>query len=299
MGLPSTDGRSRRGCRGSTRTVSAISHRLHLGLPLCRRKTSCTDTGTQKYPTNNYCLGYAISRVSPTAYANSRQPGIRLLACRSRNLACRIRWFPACRGSLQFRITLAACRRFHPARPTAPPTASSCALDAVGYAVNQLFDRPRTPSRESSQSVPDRALSVHSIPLCLFSADQQPSTALPAIPRPSTTPPQTLPRSLIPMPIQASAPAARISILRSQRINSHNHQRRHRQRVEQHAALRLPRHRRRTDPQIKGRSRGGWSGSNHATTISHTVASSPCKPLKNRGIIVSVLYIPYQPIQNP
>jgi len=24
-----------------------------------------------------------------------------------------------------------------------------------------------------------------------------------------------------------------------------------------------------------------------------------CKPLKDRGIIVSVLYIPYQPIQNP
>lgn len=40
---------------------------------------------------------------------------------------------------------------------------------------------------------------------------------------------------------------------------------------------------------------GGWSGSNHATTID----PSKCTTLKNRGITVAVLYIPYQPIQNP
>jgi hypothetical protein len=52
------------------------------------------------------------------------------------------------------------------------------------------------------------------------------------------------------------------------------------------------------DPQIKGVPGGGWSGSNHATVIA-SGSSSPCKPLRDRGIIVSVLYIPYQPIQNP
>jgi hypothetical protein len=40
---------------------------------------------------------------------------------------------------------------------------------------------------------------------------------------------------------------------------------------------------------------GSWSGSNSATTMD----TSKCTTLKNRGIIVSVLYIPYQPIQNP
>jgi hypothetical protein len=50
------------------------------------------------------------------------------------------------------------------------------------------------------------------------------------------------------------------------------------------------------DPQVKGVPGGSWSGSNHATTLS---ASTLCTPLKNRGIIISVLYIPYQPIQNP
>jgi Flp pilus assembly protein TadG len=49
------------------------------------------------------------------------------------------------------------------------------------------------------------------------------------------------------------------------------------------------------DPQMKGVPNGGWSGSNHATTIS---ASADCTPLKQRGIKVSVLYIPYVQI-NP
>jgi hypothetical protein len=50
------------------------------------------------------------------------------------------------------------------------------------------------------------------------------------------------------------------------------------------------------DPQVKAINGGSWSGSNHATVIDPTTV---CKPLKDRGIIVSVLYIPYEPIQNP
>jgi hypothetical protein len=43
---------------------------------------------------------------------------------------------------------------------------------------------------------------------------------------------------------------------------------------------------------------GGWAGNNGATVMS-TGSSSPCKPLRDRGITISVLYIPYQTIQNP
>jgi Flp pilus assembly protein TadG len=49
------------------------------------------------------------------------------------------------------------------------------------------------------------------------------------------------------------------------------------------------------DPQTKVINGGGWAGSNHATTLN---ATTLCKPLKDRGIIISVLYIPYQTIQN-
>ena len=47
------------------------------------------------------------------------------------------------------------------------------------------------------------------------------------------------------------------------------------------------------DNQTKGVPNGSWSGSNQATVIDPSVS---CTPLKNRGIIVSVLYIPYQRI---
>jgi hypothetical protein len=54
------------------------------------------------------------------------------------------------------------------------------------------------------------------------------------------------------------------------------------------------------DPQQKGVPNGGWSGSNHAVTLDNASNQYPnaCTQLKNRGITVSVLYIPYQPI-NP
>jgi hypothetical protein len=47
------------------------------------------------------------------------------------------------------------------------------------------------------------------------------------------------------------------------------------------------------DNQTKGVPNGSWAGSNHATVID---PATSCSPLKSRGIIVSVLYIPYQPI---
>lgn len=54
------------------------------------------------------------------------------------------------------------------------------------------------------------------------------------------------------------------------------------------------------DNQMKGVPNGGWSGSNHATVLTDLINAYPniCQTIKNRGIIVSVLYIPYQTI-NP
>lgn len=40
---------------------------------------------------------------------------------------------------------------------------------------------------------------------------------------------------------------------------------------------------------------GTWSGSNAATTLN----TANCSLLKNRGITISILYVPYVPIQNP
>jgi Flp pilus assembly protein TadG len=40
---------------------------------------------------------------------------------------------------------------------------------------------------------------------------------------------------------------------------------------------------------------GNWAGSNQATALDPSL----CSPLKSRGITIAVLYVPYQPIQNP
>jgi Flp pilus assembly protein TadG len=50
------------------------------------------------------------------------------------------------------------------------------------------------------------------------------------------------------------------------------------------------------DPQTKGVPNGNWAGSNRATVIDSTSPNNVCGQLKNRGIIISVLYIPYQTI---
>jgi len=53
------------------------------------------------------------------------------------------------------------------------------------------------------------------------------------------------------------------------------------------------------DNQYKVVPNGGWFNSNKATTIDkqNTLATVPqCETLKGRGVIVSVLYIPYQPV---
>jgi len=46
---------------------------------------------------------------------------------------------------------------------------------------------------------------------------------------------------------------------------------------------------------VQTQDNGSWSGSNHATTLNQ----ANCTTLKNRGITLSILYIPYVPIQDP
>jgi Flp pilus assembly protein TadG len=52
------------------------------------------------------------------------------------------------------------------------------------------------------------------------------------------------------------------------------------------------------DPQSKAVPNGSWSGSNHAVTLGDPSNQFPniCNTLKNRGIVISILYIPYQTI---
>lgn len=68
MGLPSTTAEAQR-----MQSISPDNYRQYptgctLACHFSPQNSACTDLGTQGYPTNNYCLGYAISRVSQSGY---------------------------------------------------------------------------------------------------------------------------------------------------------------------------------------------------------------------------------------
>jgi Flp pilus assembly protein TadG len=97
------------------------------------QNSACTNSGTQAYPTNNYCMGYAISRVSQSGYKG-------LLTNTTKNGT-----YPAGK-KLPDAMVPGLPNSLH---ATLPPV-SSCdtdgtdaciqlRADAVGYAVNQLF----------------------------------------------------------------------------------------------------------------------------------------------------------------
>src|SRR6201999_1303432 len=73
MGLPSTSAKAVR-----MQNINPDNYRQYptgctLACHFSPQNSACTDTGTQGYPTNNYCLGYAISRVSQSGYAGLLQ----------------------------------------------------------------------------------------------------------------------------------------------------------------------------------------------------------------------------------
>ena len=65
------DVRSRADAVRSTRiTISQYPTGCTLACHFSPQNSACTDGGTQGYPTNSYCMGYAISRVSQSGFAN-------------------------------------------------------------------------------------------------------------------------------------------------------------------------------------------------------------------------------------
>ena len=141
-----------------------------------------TSSYTQQYNTNNYCMGYVYSRLGQTALKNlinqastgaipKQVPGLPVAMLPDVNTT-------VTPGSPNSLITGNS-----KSKPYSLTAVASCPtdgtddciqlrLDAVGYAVNQLFVTANA-SMKVDQPVPDRSLPVHSLPLLLFSADQQ------------------------------------------------------------------------------------------------------------------------------
>ncbi|MBR0756561.1 pilus assembly protein [Bradyrhizobium jicamae] len=294
MGLPSTTSEAVR-----MQNINPDNYRQYptgctLACHFSPQNSACTDSGTQAYPTNNYCLGYAISRVSQSGYAgllsnttvNSTYPSGKKLP------SSIVSGLP---NSLYTNLaTVANC-------PSAGT--DSCIqlrLDAVGYAVNQLFITANSSMKVTNQfriglypfirylygtyypltsSINGSSTNSSTINYAAANLASLLDTNMDSNLGSGGTHIDTALTGVNTLIASVGDGSSSISTIPYVFLVTDGAQ----------------------DPQVKGVPNGGWSGSNHATTVDlqgslSTVPS--CEALKSRGIIVSVLYIPYQPI-NP
>ena len=288
MGLPSTDAEQTR--------LSQISPDMFAQYPggctlACHFtvSNSCANSN-QKYATNNECLGYWISRVSPTAYATlvnkastaqvpKQKPGLPNSM------------LPGLPASLSSGVD-----------PSSLPAVSSCPTDgtanciqlradAVGYAVNQLLQKASDPTVE--KVVNQFRIGIY--PFIRF-VDTSYSPLTNQITGAAITAAAAGLPALLDTNMNANLGSGGTHIDNAlSSINTliasvgdgsaSNNTQPYLFLVTDGAQ----------DPQTKGVPNGSWAGSNHATVIDPVAV---CKPLKDRGITISVLYIPYVPI-NP
>lgn len=283
MGLPSTTSEAQR-----MQSVNPDNYRQYptgctLACHFSPQNSACTDTGTQGYPTNNYCLGYAISRVSQSGYVgllqtNNNNP------MRKQLPSSIVSGLPNSLGTALGAVS--SC-------PT--PGTDACIqlrLDAVGYAVNQLFV-----TANNSEKLPQQfRVGLYPFIRYLYSSYFPLTSSING----SSTNPSTINyaaanlATLLDTNTNANlgsggthidtALSSMNSLITSVGNGSASTNTLPYVFLVTDGAQ---------DPQVKGVPNGGWSGSNHATVIN---PSTSCTPLKNRGIIISVLYIPYQQI---
>ena len=280
MGLPSTSDEAVR-----MQNINPDNYRQYptgctLACHFSPQNSACTDTGTQGYPTNNYCMGYAISRVSQSGYAallqtNNNNPMHKQLPS---SVVSSLPSLPL--------TSVANCQT------AGTDSCIQLRLDAVGYAVTQLFATANAKAAVTNQ------FRIGLYPFIQFLYSYFPLTS-------SINGSQTNSSTI-------NYAAANLATLLDTNVNANlgsggthidtainsmnglitsvgtgtasNNTLPYVFLVTDGAQ----------DPQTKGVPNGGWAGSNHATTIDPTI----CNTMKNRGIKISVLYIPYVPI-NP
>lgn len=290
MGLPSTDNEESRLAAVNPDNYVQYPTGCTLACHFTPQNSACIDppsgSKTQGYPTNNLCLGYAISRVSQSGYktllqTNTGYPKGKQLPS----------WMvPGLPNSLFNTLTpVSSC-------PTDGTDACiQLRADAVGYAVSQLFN-----TANATEKVDDQ-FRIGLYPFIRYlDATYSPLTSNI---NGSPTNPSTINYAAANLASQLdtnvntnlgsggthidTAISTMNNLITSVGDGSSSTNTLPYVFLITDGAQ---------DNQVKGVPNGGWSGSNHATVIDPITV---CKPLKQRGIIISVLYIPYQPIQNP
>jgi Flp pilus assembly protein TadG len=302
MGLPSTSAEAVR-----MQSINPDNYRQYptgctLACHFAPQNSACTDSGTQAYPTNNYCLGYAISRVSQSGFTS-------LLSTTTINST-----YPAGK-KLSSSMVSGLPNSLYTALPpvSSCPTAGTDAciqlrLDAVGFALNATQASNGVSGLFETANLQEKVTNQFRIGLYPF------IQYLNATYFPLTSSINGSPTNTSTINYAAVNLATQLDTNMDSNLGSGGtHIDQALQSVNgliasvgdgSSSTNTLPYVFLVTDgaqdPQTKGVPNGGWSGSNHATVLSDPGNAYPnaCATLKARGIIVSVLYIPYQTI-NP
>jgi Flp pilus assembly protein TadG len=308
MGLPSTSSPNG-GEAARMQYVNPDNYRQYptgctLACHFPQQNSACTDTGTQGYPTNGYCLGYMISRVSQSGFWNLLQqqspqgtypfqdhtPGSSTFGKYFQLPSTLVSGLP---NSLNNKLTpVTSC-------PTAGTDACiQLRLDAVGMAVTQLLSLANTKQIINNQ-----------FRVGLYPFIEHADTSYAPLTTSYTGAMMTSAASNLAQELDTNTNSnlgsggTHIDVALND-INKAINNGTGNVGNGSSSTNTLPYVFLVTDgaqdPQMKVVPNGGWSGSNHAVTLDNASNSFPgiCTTLKNRGIMVSVLNIPYQPI-NP
>jgi Flp pilus assembly protein TadG len=251
---------------------------------------STSSSFTQRYNTNNYCMGYDYSRVSQSALTQ-------LLAMAStKTVPKQVPGFPdSMISGLPNSLNTDPKWGLTPVSSCPTDGTDACIqlrLDAVGYAVSQLFATANT-----SEKLPNQfRIGLYPFIQSLYSTYYPLTSSING----SSTNPSTINYAAANLAtlldnnmnsylgsggthIDTALSSMNSSILSVGNGSASNNTLPYVFLVTDGAQ----------DPQTKGVPNGGWSGSNHATVIN---PATNCTPLKKRGIVISILYIPYQTI---
>jgi Flp pilus assembly protein TadG len=316
MGLPSTTDEAKRLQYLSPDNYVQYPTGCTLACHFSQQNGPCTDSGTQGYPTNGYCLGYMISRVSPSGYANlltlQSPQGKYLYKNKDPNSTLYNKYW-----QLPTTTVSGLPNSLYAALPpvSSCPTAGTdnciqLRLDAVGFALNATVAANGVDGLLALAQKKKIVTDQFRIGLYPFIKDIDKTYApLTSTINGSSTTPGTINYAAANLATEldtnlnlnlGSGGTHIDNALNS--INNliagvgngsaSNNTQPYVFLVTDGAQ----------DNQYKDVPNGNWHGSNHATVLSDptnsSFASTICATLKNRGIIVSVLYIPYQTI-NP
>jgi Flp pilus assembly protein TadG len=311
MGLPSTPAEQTRLSQVNPDNFKQYPTGCTLACHFAPQNSACTDSGTQAYSTNNYCMGYVYSRVGQTALKNlinqastvsipKTVPGLpsAMLPDLNTNVT------PGANNSLITGNTKS--------KPYSLTAVSSCPidgtdnciqlrLDAVGYAVNQLFVTANASMKVTNQfriglyPFIQNLYTYFALTSSINGSPTNSSTINYAAANLATLLDTNMHAGLGSGGTHIDTALTSVNGLISSGSGAVGD--------GSTASTPQPYVFLVTDgaqvPQIKGVPNGAWNFSNHATTIDNqgALATVPsCETLKGRGIIISVLYIPYQPI---